>query len=238
MRSLIITPTYNERDNLTPFLDGVFKFMPEAHVLVVDDASPDGTGTLADQIATNDQRVDVMHRPRKMGLGSAYLDGFRWGLERDYDVIFEMDTDLSHDPRYLPDFRRELKKGADLVIGSRNIRGGGVEGWGPGRHLLSKGGSLYSRVILGLPIRDLTSGFKAFRREVLMAIDLDSVASEGYSFQVETTYRAYRKGCRIVEVPIVFVDRRAGQSKMSKAVFLEAVRLIPELRFEAIRGKL
>ena len=238
MKTLIVTPTYDERDNLAPFLDGVFEVLPEAHVLVVDDASPDGTGALADRIAESDPRVHVMHRAGKMGLGSAYLAGFGWALERDYDLVFEMDTDLSHDPRYLPDFLAAFEGGADLVIGSRNVRGGGVEGWGLGRHVLSKGGSLYSRTILGLDVRDLTSGYKGFRREVLEGIGLSEVESEGYSFQVELTYRAIRRGFRVAEVPIIFVDRRAGESKMSRKIFAEAVMMMPKLRLDALLGKL
>ena len=238
MKILIATPTYDERENLEPFLAGVFDVLPEAHVLVVDDASPDGTGELADAIAERDERVHVMHRAGKLGLGSAYLDAFRWALDRDYDVVFEMDTDLSHDPAYLPDFLRAFEGGADLVIGSRNVRGGGVEGWGLGRHVLSKGGSLYSRTILGLHVRDLTSGYKGFRRSVLEGIDLDGVRSEGYSFQVELTYRALRRGFRVEEVPIIFVDRRAGQSKMSRRIFAEAVLMMPKLRLDALLGRL
>jgi len=237
MKTLIVTPTYDERDNLAPFLDGVFDVVPDAHVLVVDDNSPDGTGALADRIAESDARVHVMHRAGKLGLGSAYLEGFGWALERGYELVFEMDTDLSHDPRYLPDFLRAFEEGADLVIGSRNVRGGGVEGWGLGRHLLSKGGSLYSRTILGLGVRDLTSGYKGFRREVLEGIDLAQVESEGYSFQVELTYRAIRRGFQVAEVPIIFVDRRAGQSKMSRKIFAEAVLMMPKLRLDALRGK-
>ena len=237
-RILIVTPTYNEMDNLEVFLEGVFAVVPEAHVLVVDDNSPDGTGALADGLAAADERVQVMHRPGKLGLGSAYLDAFAWGLERGYELFFEMDTDLSHDPKYLPAFLKAVDDGAEVVIGSRNIRGGGVEGWGPGRHILSKGGSLYSRAILGVRVRDLTSGYKAFRREVLEALDLTAVGSEGYSFQVELTYRALRRGFRVAEVPIVFVDRRAGQSKMSRKIFLEAVVMVPRLRLAALMGKL
>jgi dolichol-phosphate mannosyltransferase len=238
MKALVVTPTYDERDNLAPFLDGVFEVLPEAHVLVVDDASPDGTGALADRIAERDPRVHVMHRAGKLGLGSAYLEGFRWALERDYDLVFEMDTDLSHDPRYLPDFLAAFEGGADLVIGSRNVRGGGVEGWGLGRHILSKGGSLYSRTILGLDVRELTSGYKGFRRSVLEGIDLGEVESEGYSFQVELTYRAIRRGFQVAEVPIIFVDRRAGESKMSRKIFAEAVLMMPKLRLDALLGKL
>jgi dolichol-phosphate mannosyltransferase len=237
-RVLIVTPTFNERDNLEPFLAGVFGAAPDAHVLVVDDNSPDGTGDLAERIATRDERVKVMHRPSKMGLGSAYLDAFKKGLAEGYDVLFEMDTDLSHDPRYIPKFLDALDRGADVVIGSRNVPGGGVEGWGPGRHLLSKGGSLYSRLILGLPVHDLTSGYKAFSRRVLETVDLDAVSSEGYSFQVELTFRAVRRGFRVDEVPIVFVDRRAGQSKMSRRIFAEAVVMVPRLRLAALLGRL
>ena len=237
-RILIVTPTYNEMDNLETFLEGVFKVVPEAHVLVVDDNSPDGTGALADRLAADDARVKVMHRPGKLGLGSAYLDAFRWGIEHGYELFFEMDTDLSHDPKYLPEFLNAVQQGADVVIGSRNIKGGGVEGWGPGRHFLSKGGSLYSRMILGVRVRDLTSGYKAFKREVLEALDLDAVGSEGYSFQVELTYRALRQGFRVAEVPIVFVDRRAGQSRMSRKIFVEAVVMVPRLRLAALLGKL
>lgn len=235
---LIVTPTYNERDNLAPFLDGVFDVLPDANVLVVDDASPDGTGALADRIAASDPRVKVYHRPGKLGLGSAYLEAFRRGIDEGYDLIFEMDTDLSHDPRYLPDFLRAFEQGADLVIGSRNVPGGGVDGWGPGRHIISKGGSLYSRTILGLGVRDLTSGYKGFRREVLESIVLGDVRSEGYSFQVELTFRAVLRGFKVAEVPIVFVDRRAGQSKMNKRIFAEAVLMMPRLRLMALTGRL
>jgi dolichol-phosphate mannosyltransferase len=238
LRVLIVTPTYDERDNLEPFLAGVFEVLPDADVMIVDDASPDGTGDLADRIASGDRRVHVLHRPGKMGIGSAYIDAFRWGLEEGYDAFFEMDTDLSHDPRYLPDFIEALEGGADVVIGSRNVPGGGVEGWGIGRHVLSKGGSLYSRAILGLDVRDLTSGFKAFSRRVLSGIDLDRVRSGGYSFQIELTYRAIVRGFRVTEVPIVFVDRRAGESKMSRRIFAEAVVMVWKLRLDALRGRL
>ncbi len=232
-RVLIITPTYNEKDNLETFLSLVFGVAPSVDVLVVDDNSPDGTGALADEISAKDPRVKVMHRPGKMGLGTAYLTGFRRALEDNYDVVFEMDTDLSHDPKYIPDFLRAIDEGADLVI-----PGGGVEGWGVGRHLLSKGGSLYSRTILGLSVRDLTSGYKAFTRRGLEAIELDRVQSNGYSFQIELTYRVLLKGLRVTEVPIVFVDRRAGQSKMSQKIFAEAIGMVWKLRAAAIMGRL
>jgi dolichol-phosphate mannosyltransferase len=237
-QALIVTPTYNELHNLEALVAGVFEVLPEVDILVVDDGSPDGTGELADEIAARDTRVEVMHRTGKLGLGTAYLAGFAWGLERGYEYIFEMDADLSHDPRCLPSFLEALEGGADLVIGSRNVPGGDVEGWGPFRNLLSKGGSLYSRAILGLEIRDLTSGYKAFRRTVLESIHLDEVRSEGYSFQIELTYRAVLKGFRVAEVPIVFIDRRVGQSKMSGNVFLEAVLMVPRLRWNALTGKL
>lgn len=236
-RVLIVTPTYNERENLETFVRGVFDVLPDAHMLVIDDSSPDGTGDLAESIKSNDSRVDVMHRAGKLGIGTAYVEGFKYALERGYDVVFEMDTDLSHDPKYLPDFLREIENGAGLVIGSRNIPGGGVDGWGVGRHVISKGGSLYSRSILGLKVRDLTSGYKAFTNDALRAIDLDAVKSEGYSFQIELTYRVTRRGYRVAEVPIVFVDRRAGQSKMSRRIFLEAVGMVWKLRADALRGK-
>lgn len=238
VRALIITPTYNERDNLSAFVEAVFEVVPEAHVLVVDDASPDGTGELADAMAARDPRVHVLHRPGKLGLGTAYVDGFRFALERGYDVAFEMDADLSHDPRYVPEMLRALEGGADVVLGSRNVHGGGVLGWGLGRHILSKGGSLYARVILGVGIHDLTTGYKAYTRRALRALDLDRVRSNGYAFQIETTYRALRKGLRVEEVPIVFVDRRAGRSKMSRRIFAEAVVEVWRLRFDAERGAL
>ena len=232
MRVLVVTPTYNERDNLESFVRALHDALPQAHVLVVDDNSPDGTGRIADRLAGRDERVRVLHRGGKLGIGSAYIEGFRLGLRDGYDVLVQMDTDLSHDPRYLPDFLAAIERGADVVLGSRNVPGGGVEGWGPGRHLLSKGGSLYSRAILGLPLRDLTSGFKAWRRDVLEAIDLGGVRSEGYSFQIEMTWRALRRGFVVREVPIVFVDRRAGKSKMSRTIFLEAVVMVWKLRLE------
>jgi dolichol-phosphate mannosyltransferase len=234
MSILVITPTYNEHDNLPRFVRALLDVAPEANVLVVDDASPDGTGAVADAMAAADPRVSVLHRPGKLGLGTAYIEGFRRALERGYDVVVEMDADMSHDPRYLPSMLRAIEQGADVVLGSRNMPGGGVQGWGLGRHLLSKGGSLYARTILGVPIRDLTTGYKAFKRSALVAIDIESLRSNGYSFQIETTYRALQRGLRVVEVPIVFVDRRAGQSKMSRRIFAEAVVEVWRLRVEAL----
>ena len=237
-RTLIVTPTYNEKDNLPRFVDAVRSAWPDADLMVVDDNSPDGTGAIADAIAAKDDHVKVMHRPGKLGLGTAYTQAFKQGLAEGYDRFFEMDADLSHDVRYLPDFIAALDEGADVVIGSRNIPGGGVEGWGFGRHFISKGGSLYSRTILGLPVKDLTSGYKAFTRRALEAIDIDSVHSNGYSFQIEMTYRALRKGMRVKEVPIVFVDRTAGRSKMSRRIFVEAIGVVWKLRAEALVGKI
>jgi dolichol-phosphate mannosyltransferase len=237
-RTLIVTPTYNETDNLPRFVDAVRSAFPEADLMIVDDNSPDGTGAMADAIAAKDEHVKVMHRPGKLGLGTAYIQAFQRGLAEGYDRFFEMDADLSHDVKYLPDFVRALDDGADAVIGSRNIPGGGVEGWGLGRHVISKGGSLYSRTILGLGVKDLTSGYKAFTRRALEAIDIDSVHSNGYSFQIEMTYRAIRKGMRVDEVPIVFVDRTAGKSKMSRRIFVEAIGVVWKLRAESITGKI
>jgi dolichol-phosphate mannosyltransferase len=237
-RTLIVTPTYNERDNLPRFLAEVRSAAPDSHILIVDDASPDGTGELADSFAKKDDHVRVMHRAGKMGLGTAYLQAFAKGLSEGYERFFEMDADLSHDAKYLPDFTRALDDGADAVIGSRNIPGGGVEGWGVGRHVISKGGSIYSRTILGLPLHDLTSGYKAFTRRALEAIDLPSVRSNGYSFQIEMSYRLVLRGMRVDEVPIVFIDRVLGKSKMSRKIFLEAVGVVWKLRFDAMRGKL
>jgi dolichol-phosphate mannosyltransferase len=235
--TLIVTPTYNEKANLPIFVNEVRRTVPYADVLVVDDNSPDGTGRIADDIAARDGHVRVLHRPRKLGLGTAYIEAFTQGLSEGYERFFEMDADLSHDVRYLPQFLDALDEGYDLVIGSRNVSGGRIEGWGAARHLISKGGSLYSRAILGLNVRDLTSGYKAFARRALEAIDLAAIHSNGYSFQIEMTYRALRRGMRVKEVPIVFVDRANGRSKMSSKIFLEAVGMVWKLRFEAMKGR-
>ena len=229
-RVLIVTPTYDERENLEWFVSGVFGVLPHAHVLVVDDASPDGTGQLADDMAQADARVFVLHREKKLGLGTAYAEGFQWAMLRQYDLVFENDADLSHDPAHLPAFLEAFERGADVVVGSRNVPGGGVVGWGLGRNLLSKGGSLYARVVLGVDVRDLTTGFKGYTRRALVAIDPATLQSNGYSFQIETTYRALKAGLSVVEVPITFVDRRAGKSKMSRKIFAEAMRVVWRLR--------
>lgn len=233
--TLIIAPTYNERSNLEAFVEGTLGIAPAVNLLIVDDNSPDGTGELANEIAARDSRVRVLHRPSKMGLGTAYAAGFQQGLKDGYRFFFEMDADLSHDPLHLPEFFRALAEGADLVIGSRNIPGGHVVGWGPGRHLLSKGGSLYSRAILGVGVRDLTSGYKAFTRKALEALLVKKVDSNGYSFQIEMNYRALQLGLNVREVPIVFVDRQVGASKMDRKIVLEAVLTVWKLRLRAGR---
>jgi len=227
--AVVLMPTYNERDNLPAIVDEVLRAVP-VDMLIIDDNSPDGTGTLADEIAAKEPRVQVLHRPGKQGLGRAYIDGFKWALQRDYKYIFEMDADFSHQPRYLPDFLREIKS-ADVVLGSRWVAGGGVENWSLSRKFISRGGSLYARTILGLGVKDLTGGFKCFRREVLQAIDLDSIQAAGYGFQIEMTFRCARKGFKIKETPIVFPDRKRGKSKMSKKIMIEALGMVWKLRF-------
>lgn len=234
---LVIVPTYNERDNVQPIVRAVLEAAPRADVLVVDDASPDGTGALADALAAESPRVHVLHRAVKDGLGRAYVAGFQWALARDYPVVVQMDADFSHDPADLPRLLAALEGGADLVLGSRRVSGGRTVNWGAGRRALSAGGSLYARTILGVGVHDLTGGFKAWRRSVLEQLPLADVRSTGYAFQVELTYRALRAGFRVVEIPIVFEDRRVGQSKMSRAVFAEAVGMVWRLRLDALRGR-
>ncbi len=228
--ALIVVPTYNERDNVEQVAEEFLAPVPEAHILFVDDNSPDGTGEVIDGLAAADERIHVLHRPGKLGLGTAYLDGFRWGLERGYDYLLEMDADFSHNPAYLPDMIRLAAGGADMVVGSRYVSGGGTENWGVGRQLISRAGSLYARTILGVRVRDLTSGFICYRRQTLENLDLGAVQSNGYSFQIEMKYRVLRAGMRVVELPIVFVNRRVGQSKMSRAIFLEALGMVWKLR--------
>jgi dolichol-phosphate mannosyltransferase len=229
-RALVCLPTYDERENLGPMVEAILAAAPAVEILVIDDASPDGTGALADGIAAREPRVHVLHRQGKEGLGRAYLAGFAWALARDYGLILEMDCDFSHDPRYLPGMLAAAGE-ADLVLGSRYVPGGGTVNWGLGRRLISRGGSLYARTLLGLQVRDLTGGFKCFRREVLEAIELGSVRCNGYAFQIELTYRAVRKGFRVRELPIVFADRRVGQSKMSRAIVLEGATKVWSIRF-------
>lgn len=228
--ALICIPTYNEAENLPRIVPAVLAEVPQAHILVADDNSPDGTGRLADELAAGDERVHVLHRQGKEGLGKAYLAAFTWALERDYRYIFEFDADFSHSPSYLPEFLRVLEEQADMVVGSRRVPGGGVENWGLSRRFISWGGSMYARAILGVPIRDLTGGYNGFRRQVLEDIDLASVASTGYCFQIELKYRALRRGFRVIERPIVFPDRTHGVSKMNGRIFMEAVVQVWRLR--------
>ena len=238
MRAIVCLPTYNERENLEPMLRALGAVLADdMRVLVVDDSSPDGTGQRADELATELDYVDVLHRPRKEGLGPAYLAAFRRALAEGAELILEMDCDFSHDPH---DVQRllEAAEHADLVLGSRYVPGGRVENWGPLRRLVSAGGSLYARALLGVGIRDLTGGFKCYRREVLERLDLDAIKSTGYAFQIETTYRALRAGFRVVEIPITFADRATGTSKMSKRIFLEAVWKVPALRARAFLGRI
>ena len=218
----MVLPTYNERENIPQIVPAILAASPALDVLVVDDNSPDGTGTLADELAAQNPRARVLHRERKEGLGRAYLAGFAQALAAGYGRILEMDADFSHDPAVLPALLA-VSQDADLVLGSRYVRGGGTVHWGLLRRLLSRGGNLYARIILGAGIRDLTGGFKCFRREVLERIDLATVTTTGYAFQIELTWRALRAGFRVVEVPIVFVDRRVGRSKMTRAIVLEAL---------------
>ena len=231
MQTLIIIPTYNERENLPLIVEAVFEVQPEVHILIVDDGSPDGTGDLADGLAATDERVHVMHRQGKLGLGTAYIAGFKWALERSYETIFEMDADFSHQPKYLADFL-SASEDADLVLGARYIAGGGTEGWTKSREFISRGGNLYARAVLWLPFHDLTGGFKCFRRRVLETIDLDKVKSTGYAFQIELTYRAVKAGFKVAEVPIIFPDRTRGESKMSGSIVREAMINVLKLRFE------
>jgi dolichol-phosphate mannosyltransferase len=234
----IVLPTYDEADNIGPISAAILAALPAATLLVVDDGSPDGTGALADDLAAADPRVRVRHRPAKQGLGRAYLDGFALALEGGAVHVVQMDADFSHDPAVLPDLLAPLERGdADLVIGSRYVRGGGVVDWGIGRRLISRGGSLFARVVLGLPANDLTGGFKAWRAESLRAIPFAGVHAGGYVFQIEMTFRAARAGADIVEVPITFRDRRVGQSKMSRRIVAEALVVVVQLRVEEIVGR-
>ena len=237
MKALVIIPTYNERENLVPLLQQIFAQGLPIEVLIIDDHSPDGTGELADELAAADPKVHALHRAGKMGLGSAYVAGFRWALERDYDAVFEMDADFSHNPDSLPEFLREIET-ADLVVGSRYLHGVTVVNWPISRLILSYGANVYSRVITGVPVKDLTGGFKCFRRQVLEALDLSRVKSDGYGFQIEINYKAWKRGFRIREIPILFVDRRVGVSKMSRRIVWEAAWMVWRLRILDLLGAL
>ena len=229
----VVLPTYNEAENLEQIAGAILEQLPESgRILIVDDNSPDGTGEIADGLAERNERIQVLHRPIKEGLGPAYLAGFAVALEGGAERIVEMDADFSHDPSYLPSLIAATDD-ADLAIGSRYVDGGGVRDWGPTRRFISRGGSAYARIALGLRVRDLTGGFKCFRREVLEAIDLETIEARGYAFQVETTYRTIKAGFRVVEVPFVFRDRTAGSSKMTGAIVAEAMWRVPTLRFRS-----
>ncbi|GIH76852.1 polyprenol monophosphomannose synthase [Planobispora longispora] len=220
---LVIVPTYNERENLPMIVERVRASVPEAHVLVADDNSPDGTGRVADGLAADDDHVHVLHRPGKQGLGAAYIAGFRWGLAEGYDILVEMDADGSHQPEELPKLLEAVAGGADLAIGSRYVSGGKVVNWPASREFLSRGANVYTRMMLGMPVRDATAGFRAYRASTLEKIGLDGVESQGYCFQVDLTLRTARHGLRVAEVPITFVERTVGASKMSRTVITEAL---------------
>ena len=234
----VVLPTYDEADNVGPITAAILLALPEAHILIVDDDSPDGTGRLADELAANDPRIRVRHRAAKQGLGRAYLDGFAIALESGASVVVQMDADFSHDPGVLPALIAPVDEGsADLVIGSRYTAGGGVVDWGLGRRLISRGGSLVARTVLGLGLNDLTGGFKAWRSSTLASVPFDGVHAGGYVFQIEMTFRASRLGARIREIPITFRDRRVGQSKMSRRILVEALFIVVGLWWEELRGR-
>jgi dolichol-phosphate mannosyltransferase len=219
---LIIIPTYNEIENIVSLVEEVFSRVPNTHILVVDDNSPDGTAAAVEKIAVNKPELYILKRGGKQGLASAYIDGFKWGIPRGYDIFLEMDADFSHNPEYIPEMLEQIKT-YDVVIGSRNIKGGAVDGWSALRNMISKGGSLYSRIVLSCPIMDLTGGFNMWRKSALDKVGLDGIISKGYSFQVEMKSKAYHYGCTVKEIPILFPDRKHGSSKMSKKIFLEAL---------------
>ncbi len=240
MRAVICLPTYNERDNVEPMVRALGEQIDTTRdrVLVIDDNSPDGTGAVADRLAGELPWVEVLHRQGKEGLGTAYIAGFRKALVDGAELVLEIDCDFSHDPVEVPHLIATCEAGADLALGSRWVEGGGTVNWGHGRMVISRGGSFYARTILGVGVRDLTGGFKCFRRTVLETIDLDAVTAKGYGFQIETTYRALRAGFTVAEIPITFVDRRVGESKMDGSIVVEAMLQVPMLRYRALRGRL
>ncbi len=237
MRSLIVIPTYNERENIATLLGEVFANAPMTDVLIIDDNSPDGTGALVDSLARQDPRLQVMHRAGKLGLGTAYVAGFEYAIEQGYDFVFEMDADFSHDPRYLPAFFQAAQN-ADLVIGSRYIAGGGTPNWSALRKFISGGGNIFARAVLGIPVHDCTSGYRCYSTAALRTLNLHAIVAQGYAFQIELAYNFWKSGYRIREVPIIFVDRRVGKSKMSRTIFIEAFTWVLRTRFtgdEAVR---
>lgn len=233
MRTLIIIPTYNELENLPPLLKEIFSYAPETDILIVDDNSPDGTGALADTMSAENPHIHVLHRAGKLGLGTAYIAGFKYAIANGYEAAFEMDADFSHDPRYLPDFLAKIEQ-ADLVIGSRYIPGGSTPNWSASRRMISGCGNIFARFVLGMPIHDCTAGFRCYRRTVLESLGLDTIESQGYGFQVEMAYRVQKYGFKIVETPIVFMDRRVGKSKMSRKIVLEAFTYVLRARFDKL----
>ncbi len=237
MKSLIIIPTYNEKDNIEAITSAVLELPYNFNVLIVDDNSPDGTGAIADTLSSNNNLIYVIHNSEKKGIGQAYIKGFKWGLERGYDLLFEMDADFSHRPHYLHDFMKAIEDN-DLVLGSRYISGVNVVNWPLGRLLLSYFANVYTRIATGLPVHDATGGFKCFRRKVLEAIDLSKIHSSGYTFQIEMTMRAHTQGFKIKEIPIIFYDRTRGTSKMSFHIAREAVYMVWKLRLLKILGRL
>jgi dolichol-phosphate mannosyltransferase len=237
-RALVIVPTYNERFNIARLIPAILAQDPSLEILVVDDGSPDGTGAIVDGIATNNPRVNVIHREGKLGLGTAYIAGFRWALERKYDLVFEMDADFSHNPERLPEFLEAIRE-SDVVLGSRYQDGHvNVVNWPMSRLFLSYAANIYARFVTGLPIFDTTGGFKCFRRNVLESIDLNSVKSNGYAFQIEVSYRVWKRGFRLLEIPIIFVDRTEGVSKMSKKIVREAIWMVWRLRWWSLTGRI
>jgi len=230
VKTLIAIPTYNERENIGELIRQIFTYAPDTDLLVIDDNSPDGTGALLDELAAQDTRIHVMHRPGKMGLGTAYVAGFRYAIAHDYDFVFEMDADFSHDPRYLPNFLK-LAQDNDLVIGSRYIAGGGTPNWKPLRRFISGGGNRFARTMLGIPIHDCTGGYRCYRVAALRTLNLDAISAQGYAFQVEMAYNIWKSGFRWAETPIIFEDRRVGKSKMSRKIFIEAFLWVTRARF-------
>ncbi len=228
---LICMPTYNEKDNIRRITAAIFDVVPDVNILIIDDGSPDGTGDIADELASADERIHVLHRSEKAGLGPAYIAGFRWAIDRGYGYIFEMDADFSHQPKYLPGMIAALQE-HDVAIGSRYVTGGGTENWGLIRKLISRGGGIYARTILGVKIQDLTAGFIGWRANVLEAIDLDTVEASGYVFQIEMKYRADQRGFKIIELPITFPDRTVGESKMSTSIAMEAITRVWKIKLK------
>ncbi len=230
MRSLIVIPTYNERENIVTLIQEVFAAAPTTDLLIIDDNSPDGTGALVDSLAARIPQLRVLHRPGKLGLGTAYVRGFEYAIEQGYDYVFEMDADFSHDPRYLPSFFQAAQN-AELVIGSRYVPGGGTPNWSALRKFISGGGNIFARAVLGIPVHDCTSGYRCYATAALRALNLNAIQAQGYAFQIELVYNIWKSGFRIREVPIIFVDRRVGKSKMSRTIFIEAFTWVMRTRF-------